>query len=303
MSFRSFLEEVRKGLQEPVYLLISKDFFLQREALRIVKNVVPADERDFNLHVFDTLLDPESIVSFSDIIELVNTGSFFGKRRYTIYSGNIQRLSNMDINKIIEYMRSPMTESTFVILNYGVVKKDILSKLKNVKVINLDIKESEVPNWVKDMARMKGCEISDEAINYLIGFIGTEPGLLSSEIDKIAFLGKKKVNVEDLSDIITGGSIYNNFDLVNALIRKKTFEVFKIYNSIKDFSDNYSLIGSLNWQYTRLFEGEKDKEISYKIFELLHNADVDIKSSGREFPTEYLLFKLIKLQEERLPFS
>lgn len=301
MSFRTFLAELNKGLQLPIYLLISKDFFFHREALRMIKNSMPADERDFNLHVFDTVLNQEDVFSFDKIIDLVNTGSFFGKRRYTVYSGNVQRLSKTDFDKIVNYAENPFEGSTFIILNYGDVKKNLLDKLKNVEIITLDMKESEIPLWIKDMAKLKGFELSDEAIDYLMGFTGNDPGLIFSEIEKIAFLGKKKIGIKDISDIITGGEVYNNFDLVGALINKKTIEVFKIYNSIKDVTDSYSLIGSLNWQYCRVFKNNENKELAHKIFETLHLTDIDIKSSGREFPIEYLLYKLIKLQEGHLP--
>lgn len=301
MSFRTFLVELNKGLQLPIYLFISKDFFFHREALRMIKSSIPADERDFNLHVFDTVLNQEDVFSFDKIIDLLNTAPFFGKRRYTVYSGNIQKLPKADFDKIVDYTENPFEGSTFVILNYGDIKKNLLNRLKNVKIIILDMKESEIPLWIKDMAKLKGFELSDEAIEYLIGLTGTNVGLIFSEIEKMSFLGKKKINIDDISEIVAGGDVYNNFDLVGALINKKPLEVFKIYNSIKDVTDSYSLIGSLNWQYCRVFKNNENKELAHKIFETLHLTDIDIKSSGREYPIEYLLYKLIKLQKGHLP--
>jgi DNA polymerase III subunit delta len=299
MSYQGFLTEIAKGLPAPVYLLYTSDPFLQREALEVIKKLVPESDRDFNLHIFDTS-SPDDTPGVQQILDVTNTISFFGGRRYTILAGNLQKISKKDVEKINGYLSAPAQNSVFIMLHDGLMKKDAKEKFQVQKQISLDIRESEIPSWIKQRVRMKKLEISDEATDYLIGITGTDLGLLSSELEKISLIGKQRIEIPDIADIVAGGRTYSVFDLVNALNMKNAEKVFSIYNILKETADDYSLIGALNWQYTRSIHPGMDKaENSYyrRVFELLNMADEDIKSSGRSYPLEYLLIKLLRLKK------
>jgi DNA polymerase-3 subunit delta len=298
MSFQAFLNEIEKGLSSSVYLLYASESFFHTEAIEAIKRLVPEGERDFNLHIFDLSLSKEENQSLEMILEVVNTVSFFGGRRITVLIENLQKLSKKDLKRLDVYISNPAPHSTFVIIHDGVLKKEMRERFKSVKPISLDMREAEIPYWIKKRAGIKGIEISDEAADYLIGLVGPDIGLLSAEIEKISLLGKKRIDVDDISDIIAGGRLYSIFDLVDALRGKDAEEVFKIYKTLRETAEDYSLIGALNWQYGRnlLSEGKPAKnEYFLEVFELLNRVDIDIKSSGRTFPLEYLLVKLLRL--------
>jgi DNA polymerase-3 subunit delta len=262
-----------------------------------MRGVVPEEERDFNFHIFDTALFKEENLDFERVLEVVHTASFFGGRRITVLTGNLQKISKKDLQKLNAYITNPAPESVFVLLHEGIVKKDMRERFKGSHPISLDMREGEIPFWIKQRAAMKGVDISDEAVDYLIGIIGTELGLLSSEIDKVSLLGQKMIDVRDISDIIEGGRLHGTFDLVDALKKRDAGQVFKIYKALREVADDYGLIGALNWHYGRSMVPGSGKDVShlYKVFDLLHKADKDIKSSGRTFPMEYLLAKLLRL--------
>jgi DNA polymerase-3 subunit delta len=301
MSYQAFLNEIDKGLPAPVYLFYASDPFILREALGVVKSIVPEADRDFNLHIFD-LASTDDAFSVQQMLDVMNTVSFFSGRRFTVLIGNIQKLSKKDLEKIHDYGSSPAPNSVFVMLHNGAFKKDGKAKFDLPKQIPLDIRESEIPFWVKQRALMKGFEITDGATNFLIGNTGTDLGLLSSEIEKISMIGKKRIDINDIADIVTGGRLYNVFDLVSALKAKNAEKVFRIYKTLKETSDDYSLIGVLNWQYGRELHASlnaAENNSFLHIFELLNAVDTDIKSSGRNFPLEYLLVKLLRLRERQ----
>lgn len=232
MSFQAFLKEIEKGLPAPVYLLYAQDGFLYAEAIRAIKGLVPVDERDFNLHVFD-LSSGDETVTFSQILDVANTGSFFGGRRFTLLTGNPQKLSKKDQEKLDSYISKPAPDSVFVMLQNGALSKDMREKFRTLKPLSLDIRETEIPYWIKQRARMKGFDISDEASDYLIGLIGLDLGLLSSEVDKISLLGKEKIAVHDISDIVNEERLYSIFDLVDALRERDAEKVFGIYKTLR----------------------------------------------------------------------
>ncbi len=300
MSYQAFLKEIEKGLPASVYLFHASDMFLQREAVEEIKRLVPEAERDFNLHAFDLLLPGDETITFGQILDVVNTVSFFGGKRFTILTLNLQKLLKKDQERLNAYIMNPAENSVFVILHVGSLGKEAREKFRSLKTISLDIRESEMPYWIKQRARTKGLEISNEASDYLISLVGPDLGLLASEIEKISLLGKKRIGVDDISDIVTGERLYSIFDLVNALRAEDSERVFRIYKTLRETSEDYSLIGALNWQYGRnLQTGNNPSEKQYllEVFELLNRTDIEIKSSGRTFPMEYLLVKLLRLQE------
>lgn len=304
MSFQSLHDEIRKGLPSPVYLFSVADPFLCREAIVSLRELVPIAERDFNFHIFDLLQQGEKNVTVEEILDVVNTVSFFGGKRITVVTGNLQKFLKSDIEKLTAYALNPSQKSVLVIFHAGVMSREGREKFKAFKPVSIDLRESEIPAWIKQRMRARGVDISDEAIEYLISLEGFDLGLLSAEIEKISFIGQKKITVDDIGDIIAGGRQYGIFDLVHALKAQDADGVFRIYKSLRDVSDDYALIGALNWQYARFIRekmSREEKEYLLNVFEQLHQADIEIKSSGRTFPMEYLLIKLLQLQGLRSP--
>ncbi len=241
-------------------------------------------------------------MTLGQILDVANTVSFFGGRRFTVFTGNLQKLPKKDLERLMHYVSNPAPNNAFVMLHTGILTRDSREKFGTVKPISLDLKGAEIPSWLKQRARTNGIEMSDEATDYLIELIGPDLGLLSSEVEKISLIGKKRIDTDDLSEIVTGERLYSMFDLVNALRMKDAERVFRIYKTLRETADDYGLIGALNWQYGRSVHAEgspAEKGYLLRVFELLHGADIDIKSSGRTFPMEYLLVKLLRLKEPR----
>ena len=306
MSYRMFQQEVDKGMPRSAYLFYSSDPFLLREALNSLRSLVPEDARDFNLHVFDYSVPGEEPLSFEKILQVVNTVSFFGGKRFTVLISNIQKMPKKDLERLDAHLLHPPQESVLVLLHNGLLRKDKRERIKMLKPIALDVKEQEIPLWVKEKAKSRGMELSVDTVEYLIGFVGTDLGILSSEVEKMSLLGKKVLQKEDISEILAGGKTYTIFDLVEALRRNNADKVFSIYRVLRGTTEDYSLIGALNWQYGRLRQLDAEQARTrhfFQVFELLSTVDKDMKSSGRTFPLEYLLVKLLRLQRGRLPFS
>ena len=298
MSFQAFLNEIEKGLPSLIYLLHASDTFLNREAIRAVKKLIPEEEKEFNFHIFDFSKETDEKTSFEQIFDVADTAPFFGKRKFVIFLGNLQGLSRKDLKRLDSYISDPAPFSVLVIFHEGLLKREMRERFKRLKIISLDIREAEIPSWIRHRAKLKGLEISDDVADYLLGLKGPDLGLLSAEIEKISLLGKQKVSVDDISEIIEGGGFYTPFDLVQAIEAKNAEKVFRVYKTLRKTTENYSLIGILNWLYGRKFPPrgiQKGNEYLLKVFETLNAADIDIKSSGRDFPMEYLLVRLLRL--------
>jgi len=294
MSYRNFLDELKKGMPASGYILSASDPFLHAEAVSLLKELIPAGEREFSFEVFD-ILNLNS-VTFDQILDVLNTVPFFSGRKYVVIE-NVQKLLKKDITSLRKYLASPSEGSVVVLLHAGPVKKE-LKESGGIKQIVLDIGGKELPAWVKAKAKSKGLQVPDAAVDYLIGTIGPDLGLLSSEIEKCTLIGKPVIDRKDIAEIIEGKRKYGIFDLVDAIRARDAERVFRIYRVLKETEEPYGLLGAINWQYGRLLAGKnrpEDREYLYHVFSILNSADVAIKSSGDSYPMELLLTRLVRL--------
>ena len=301
MSCRNFLDEVKKGMPSAGYLLASSDPFLHREAISLIKSLVPPDQREFNFIAFDIQGPKDSIVPLEHILDVLNTVPFFSGRKFVAIE-NFQKMLKKELKRLEQYLMNPSGSSVLILLNSGTVKKEVKDNLTGVRQIILDVNEREVPEWLKEKAKSKGIELTERAAEYLIGTIGPDLGLLSSEVEKCTFIGKARIEKEDIMDVVEGRRTYNAFALIDAIRARDTDRVFSIYKVLRDTEEPYSLLGALNWQYSKSF-GEKDspgdRRYYHDVFAVLNKADVNIKSSGNAYTVELLLVKLLHIAKQR----
>jgi DNA polymerase-3 subunit delta len=300
MSFRNFTDEIKKGLPLSNYLLVSSDYFLHTEAVSLIKGLVPQAERDFNFHSFDLLSSDNDKLPFEQVLDVLNTASFFSGRKFVVIE-NIQKLLKKDIQKLERYLQDPSEGSVMILLNAGALKKEMKDRLTAVKQITLDIREKEMPAWLQERARLKGSEISDSAAAYLLGLVGPDLGMLSSELEKLMLTGSSKIEKKNIVEVVEGRRTYSTFALIDAIKARDLEKTFKIYGVLKETEEPYSLFGALNWQYGQLMGAKNtpaDRKYFYNVFELLHKADVAIKSSGTYYPVELLLIRLLRLSRQ-----
>lgn len=294
MSIKHFIQEVEKGLRSPAYFLYASDSYLLKEASTMISMSMPETERAFCFTAFD-LDGIDEIPSIEQVIDVLNTIPFMGKRQIVVIE-NAQELAKKDAETLEDYISNPSPHSVLILLHEGSPKGQFKDIIKRVKAIPLDIRQQDLPLWIKEKARQKGLDLTGDAIEYLIGITGTDAGLISSELEKFILLGKNSIGAKDIKGLISGSGDYDVFDLVDALKRRDTDKVFRIARTLMETLEPYNLIGAINWHYSQMSLREKGKTAYYKnVFELLNDADVQIKTSGRNFPVEYLLIRLLQI--------
>jgi len=297
MSFRNFTDEIKKGLPSSNYFLVSSDYFLHTEAVSLIKGLVPPGERDFNFHSFDLLSSESDKLPFEQILDVLNTASFFSGRKFVVIE-NVQKLLKKEMQKLDSYLLNPSEGSVMILLNAGPLKKEMKDRLKGAKQIVLDIREREIPAWLQERTKLKSFDISEGTAAYLLGVVGPDLGMLSSELEKLMLTGSSKIEKKDIVEVVEGRRAYSTFALIDAIKARDAERTFKIYGVLKETEEPYSLLGALNWQYGQSSGSGRtpaDRDYYYKVFDLLHKADVAVKSSGTYYPLELLLVRLLRL--------
>lgn len=294
MSIKHFIQEIEKGLQSSVYLLYAEDPFLLKEASIMSSHTMPQAERDFCFDAFD-LDDNAKAQPLEQMLDVANMMPFMGKRRVVVLE-NIQAIAKKNMAALENYISNPSPCAVMLLLHKGGIKAQFKDMVKKTKAISLDIRPQDLPLYIKEKARLKGFEITDKAIGYLMDMEGHDAGLISSEVEKFALVGKSRIDVQDIIGLVKASSDYNAFDLVNALKERDTDRVFKIAKSLQETTETYGLTGAINWHYSRMASNDKGRNRAYydRVFGLLNEADIRVKTSGGTFPLEYLLIKLLR---------
>jgi DNA polymerase-3 subunit delta len=294
MSIKHFIVETGKGLVSPAYFLYAEDAYLLKEAGLMAGELVPQAERDFSFDIFD-MDGIDEIPPLGQIIDVINTIPFMGKRRVVVLE-NVQELTKKEMPPLVNYLENPSPYSLLILLHKGNPKTHWKELMRKVKAIPLDIRPQEIPLWIREKVRQKGLDITHDAIEYLMGVLGPDVGLLSSEVEKLALIGKRHVDAQDIKSIVRGSGDYDVFDLVNALRDKDTDRVFRVARVLQATQESYGLLGAINWHYSRMAAREQGRRSYYAmVFALLNEADIRIKTSGGTFPLEYLLIRLLQV--------
>lgn len=294
MSINHFISEIEKGLMLPAYFLYADDQYLLKEASVISAGKIPESDRAFSLDVFD-LDGIDEVPPFEQIVDVLNTPAFMGKRRLVVIE-NLQELTKKNLETLEKYISNPSPYTVLLLLHLGGPKALFKDLMKKVKTIPIDIRQNELPAWIREKARQKGFTIANDAVEYLLGIVGPDIGLISSELEKFTLIGKTHIDVRDITGIVGGSIDYGAFDLVNALRDKDRERVFMISKALQETQESYGLLGAINWHYSRMYAKDRGKAAYYnKVFELLNDADIRIKTSGGAFPIEYLLIRLLQI--------
>lgn len=288
MGLNHYIGEIKRGLKAPAYLLYGESNFLLKEAYLLTLSIIPEDRRDFSLDIID--LDDVERPSIEHIIDILNTMPFLGNKRFVIIE-NAHLMKKREISLITEYISNPSPFSILIMLYLGKLKNDINDLLQKVKSIQIDIRPQDMPSWIKEKAMDRGVNLTNGAIDYLMAITSQDIGLISSEIEKIALLGKREVDVTDISGIIKNQGDYDVFDLIEAIKKKDKKRAFRVLRRILDSQEPFGIIGAINWHFGRLKDGSKDIA---RVFNLLLEADLNLKASGGRYPLEYLLIRLLE---------
>jgi DNA polymerase III subunit delta len=297
LSLKQFRQEIDKGFPAPVYLLYSTESFLLYEALTDIKGLFQ-DPELFNIEFIDLASADEKLPA-EKIMDILNTLPFFGSKRIVTLR-NVQKWTKKEAQKFSDYLRRPSEYAQLLMLFEG-ARPDIFdpAALSAVKSIALTVSEGEIPAWINEKAVGKNIKFTPRAIECLITVAGSDLGMLHSEIEKFALShANRVVDADDVRYIVYAGAEYDAFDLANALARKDSAKVFRIFENLGRTVDPVMLLGALNWQYSN--SGSRgslpvmDKEKLRKVYLLLHEADMAVKTSHSHV-IEDLLVKLMKL--------
>lgn len=217
--------------------------------------------------------------SFADIAAAVSPSSLLSKKRLIIIEDIFINKDKLIFEKLSEYFKNKQTDDNIIIFWESNIKtkklKNALSPLlldssgqgkplnkkqtelfkflsaqKYAYSFNL-LSNTELSNWVKRQAVLRGSKISARAAELLVGLVGNDGWQINNELDKLLSYkaasqltsGGAEIDVEDIKNLVRGNFSENIFALTDALsVKNKALAVRLLDEQIEaGLSDGYLL--------------------------------------------------------------
>lgn len=205
--YKSLFDDLRKKGPSPMYLLYGPEEYIKKEFIsELMKAVLPDKNRAFNLDIFHG--DEFDRDTFHDRI---SSFPLFAERRMVVVK-KFEALSTAYKDFVLERIQGLPASLVFVV-ETSVEKMDTV-RMKNLKKL-VDaagvsfafqfLSDDETVQRVKTRLRREDLAIEPDALDLLVGSVGTQLMDLINEVDKIALsAGDKKVITRDVVAEVVG---------------------------------------------------------------------------------------------------
>ena len=203
-----------------------------QEALQIFRSsVVTPEARDFNLQA---LYGDET--SAKEIIEIAETLPVFSDRRLLIVK-RLDALSPSQQEALLPYLAKPCPSTCLVFVAEKIdQRKKFFQTFKTYgeMVPCQPLKESQIPAWVKQQARHRKLEMTEETIAYLAERVGPDLMLLANELTKLSLAvdPNQPVQIEDLKTVMRTHPVPSIFDLTRAIGERNSGEAVRLLDAL-----------------------------------------------------------------------
>lgn len=202
-------------MNQAIYLFYGENEF---ELKKAIKDMVCQSKAN--------LVELEAGYSVSDLIQLLNTPSFFSdKNLYLVEDEGILN-SEEDLSILDQYLNNPASFSILVLaFSKKIDQRKKLIKYFKSKQLTKEFtlkKGQSIEKWIKGFFWDKGYDIDQQSIFFLLTSVGENQMLLETELEKIILFApsEKKLTLKDIKPIVSHHIQGNIFKLLDGMMDK-----------------------------------------------------------------------------------
>lgn len=199
VTFAQASRALREGSVQPVYYLTGDEDVLKDEFVAaLVDSAVDPATRDFNLDVRSANdLDGEALNA------LIETPPMLAERRVVVVRGLEQWRRNAKVWDVLRrYLERP-APSTVCVLVHGAGERVDAGIAKAAYHVAFDaLPPSVLPKWLAKRAERVGVTLDRDAAEHLVASVGSDLGLLATELEKLAAASEGTVTAADVAALV-----------------------------------------------------------------------------------------------------
>jgi DNA polymerase III subunit delta len=241
---------------KPIYIIAGKDEFLACGQLNaLLGSLLEPEEMQM------CLLQAEADkITAAEVFDELRTLPFLAKRRVVVLN-DADKFVSENRELLEKYFEKPASTGVLVLEVRSWKSNTRLAKLlpsvgKLIEVAEMKAK-SLIP-YISDYAKNQhGKTLSANAAYMLVEFAGEEPGILCSEVDKLAaYTNSAKIITEkDIAAVVGKNRVFDVFEVIDAMTAGNLAGAIEklrlMFSSDKDAE--YTVIGAFAWHFRRMF--------------------------------------------------
>lgn len=262
---QQLLKEWSSGRLGPVYYLVGEEQLLKSQSLVCLKDRLRLDAFNFS--------ESSAIgTKAAEIVSMASTPPVFAETRLIIIR-LVDRLPVSDKKELAQYLENPISSTCLVLLSntrsrkeQNLLKEDILARASNKTgaiVIFWPLKELEAEKWVLSRIEKTGRRISKEAAHILIGTMGTDTLILSSEIDKLLAYTQESprrnpISPEQVLNSMGFSKTINPFEFGRSIIMQDTLSAVTLLDKLLDSGEEpVRILNKISGALTKIIKAKR----------------------------------------------
>ena len=226
---RQIVQDVRKGVFSPVYLLMGDEpYYVDMVCDAVMEYCLDESERDFNQTVcYGADVDADAVVTAARRYPM------FAERQLVVVK-EAQMMKSLE--EIAVYCQNPLESTVLVISMHGASADKRKSLYKTVSkmgtvVDSQVLRDYEMPKWISMFYRTKGLNIAPDAAALLAEHAGTDLNKIAIETEKMLKNlpeGVAEVSVADIEKNVGISRQFSIFELTKELSYRNSAKALRI---------------------------------------------------------------------------
>lgn len=242
MDYKAILAAVKQNKLASAYLLHGEEtYFLRRIEQVLINSIVPVEDREMNLIVFEADPHKEELINAIETIPFLgernliivhNTDLFSAGRKGAAGGDDVQDKTDAATERLIALFNNMPAYSCIVFIAHD--KPDKRRKIfkaieKNGVIFEAaPLKGKELRNWLTERLSELNIKMAPGAQEHLVAAVSMMPQVsldfINNELEKIMLytMGKSTISLQDLVEILSAVPEVSIFSMVEALSQRQT---------------------------------------------------------------------------------
>jgi DNA polymerase-3 subunit delta len=239
MSYREIMQEIKKGVFHPVYVLYGTEQLLMREVVEALEQAVNPDDplNTLRFHADETPI--QTAVREAETLPFLTDKRLVIVQNVTLFTGSKPARNDHDPDALLRYLENPSPTSILVMTVFADKlderKKITKAAQKNGKVAAfLPLKEQELRDWILAKTRKLGVSITPDAVARLILVCGSNLTFLSNELEKMSLYAGAEGTIDEETVNLLGSRTLEQdiFVFVDEVVRQRTEKAVRLMGDL-----------------------------------------------------------------------
>ncbi len=227
---KTILQDIKSGEFKKVYLLYGEEAFLKKSYKNQLKAALTGDDT-MNYHYFEG-----KGLDLGEIISLADTMPFFGERRLLqIEDSGLFKGSGAD--PLVEYLPRMPDTTCILFVESEVDKRSRLYKAVKAQGYAAEMTrqdEKQLAAWAGAILKRAGRKITARTMERFLAKTGDDMENIRMELEKLISYteGRQVITDQDVDDICTEQVTGKIFDMVSAIVNRRTRQAMDLYEDL-----------------------------------------------------------------------